>query len=168
MADVFELEARIARLEAESEIRKLKARYLNACDAKDVEAIRACFHPDAALDYGPMGKFGLDQLIAVFTEISVVTPIVDSHQIHNGEIEIFDAACASARWSLAFTTYDPRSGSFRLIAGIYEDEYIRTGAGWRIKSSRHTPRLIADGTLAGGSVQISPVTPGHSSDTEIK
>jgi hypothetical protein len=54
------------------------------------------------------------------------------------------------------------------MAGIYEDEYIRTGAGWRIKSSRHTPRLIADGTLAGGSVQISTVTPGHSSDTEIK
>ncbi|MFD2499277.1 nuclear transport factor 2 family protein [Rhizorhabdus histidinilytica] len=50
------LEERIARLEAESEIRKLKARYLNACDAKDVDAIRACFTPDAELDYQPVGK----------------------------------------------------------------------------------------------------------------
>jgi hypothetical protein len=168
MADVLELEARIARLEAESGIRKLKARYLNACDAKDIEVIRACFHPEVALDYGPMGKFGLDQLIAVFTRIAVETPIVDSHQIHNGEIEILDTDRASGRWSLAFTTYDPRAGSFRLMAGIYDDEYIRTSAGWRIKSSRHTSRLIADGTIENGNLQIKPLLPGQSSDTEIK
>jgi hypothetical protein len=88
MAEAAALEARIARLEAESEIRRLKARYLNACDMKDVEVIRACFHPDAELDYAPMGKFGLDQLIAVFTQIAVGSPIADSHQIHNGEVGI--------------------------------------------------------------------------------
>ena len=44
-----ELAGRIARLEAESDIRRLKARYLNACDAKDVDRIRECFTPDAEL-----------------------------------------------------------------------------------------------------------------------
>ncbi len=154
-----DLETRIARLEAESEIRRLKARYLNACDLKDVAAIRGCFTDDAALDYAPMGQFNLDQLIAVFTKFAVEQPIVDSHQMHNGEIEIVDADHARARWNLGFTTYDPRTGAFRLMSGLYEDEYRRTPAGWRIAKSRHTPRLIADGTLTDASVKASIVKP---------
>ncbi|ABQ69639.1 nuclear transport factor 2 family protein [Rhizorhabdus wittichii] len=146
------LEERIARLEAESEIRKLKARYLNACDAKDVEAIRACFTPDADLDYRPVGKFGPDGLIEAFTRIAVESPIVDVHQIHNGEIEIVDADRATARWSLGFSTYDPRTGGFRLIGSFYYDEYVRTADGWRVSKSRHEPRTIVDGTIGEGGV----------------
>ncbi|MCM2330955.1 MAG: nuclear transport factor 2 family protein, partial [Pseudomonas sagittaria] len=37
------LEARIARLEALEAIQRLKHRYLNACDLKQVESIRDCF-----------------------------------------------------------------------------------------------------------------------------
>ena len=85
MADI---ERRLARLEAESDIRRLKARYLNACDAKDVEAIRACFTVDAELHYPPIGQFGVDGLIEVFTQMAATTPIVDVHQGHNAEIEV--------------------------------------------------------------------------------
>lgn len=144
MAD---LEERIARLEAESDIRRLKARYLNACDAKDVDAIRACFTPDAELDYQPVGKFGPNGLIEAFTQIALHSPIVDVHQIHNGEIEVIDADNAKARWSLGFSTYDPRDGSFRLIGSFYHDEYVRTPEGWRVSKSRHEPRTIMDGKL---------------------
>lgn len=143
-----DLETRIACLEAEREIRKLKARYLNACDAKDVAAIRGCFLADAELDYVPMGKFTLDGMIEAFIAIAVGSPIIDVHQMHNGEIDILDEAHASARWSLSFITYDARTRKFRVMAGIYEDEYCRTDAGWRIAKSRHTPRLILDGELA--------------------
>jgi len=142
-----DLETRIARLEAESDIRKLKARYLNACDAKDVETIRACFTPDAQIDYAPMGAFSVDGLIDVFTQIAVASPIIDVHQMHNGEIEILDARHASACWNLGFTTYDPRTRKFRVMSGFYHDEYVRTQAGWRVSKTRHTPRLILDGEL---------------------
>lgn len=147
-----DLETRIARLEAESAIRKLKARYLNACDAKDVAAIRACFTPDAELDYQPIGKFGPDGLIAAFTEIALNSPIVDLHQIHNGEIEVVDMDHATARWSLGFSTYDPRTRAFRLIGSFYYDDYLRTAEGWRVSRSRHEPRSIIDGTLAEDGV----------------
>ncbi|AYJ87065.1 nuclear transport factor 2 family protein [Sphingomonas paeninsulae] len=156
MAD---LETRIARLEAESDIRRLKARYLNACDAKDVDAIRACFTPDAELDYQPLGKFGPDSLIEAFTTIALHSPIVDVHQIHNGEIEIIDADHASARWSLGFSTYDPREGSFRLMGGFYYDEYIRTANGWRVSKSRHEPRTIIDGTIGADGVTAKSLLP---------
>lgn len=142
-----DLESRIARLEAESDIRRLKARYLNACDAKDVDAIRACFTEDAVINFPPVGEFDLEGLIGVFTQMAAATPITDVHQGHNAEIEV-DGDEASARWNLGYATYDPRSKSFRLLANFYHDRYRRTPEGWRICYSRSEPRAIVDGTLA--------------------
>jgi len=142
------LEARIARLEAESEIRRLKARYLNACDAKDVPAIRACFTPDAEIDFPPIGKFGLDGLIDIFTQMAATTPITDVHQGHNAEIDIIDANNATGLWNLGFFTYDPRAGTFRMLASFYRDKYVRTPGGWRISATQSIPRAIIDGKLS--------------------
>ena len=70
-----DIEKRLEKLEAESEIRKLKARYLNACDEKNPEAIRACFVKDAVIDFPPLGEFDLDGLLNIFTEMAVNTNI---------------------------------------------------------------------------------------------
>jgi ketosteroid isomerase-like protein len=142
-----DLESRIARLEAESDIRRLKARYLNACDAKDVAAIRACFTPDAVIDFPPIGSFDLDGLIGIFTQMAANTPIVDVHQAHNGEIDVAGDE-ARARWNLGYASYDPRTRGFRLLANFYHDRYRRTADGWRISYTRSEPRAIVDGMLA--------------------
>ena len=149
-----ELETRIERLEAESAIRKLKARYLNACDAKNVERIRSCFTSDAQLVFPPVGEFGVDGLIEVFTAVAATTPIVDVHQIHNGEIDI-DGDEASALWNLGFSTYDPREGTFRLLSSFYHDRYVRTADGWRISYSRSEPRAVVDGRLTDDGVSAA-------------
>lgn len=149
-----DLESRLARLEAESEIRKLKARYLNACDAKEVDVIRACFTEDAVIDFPPLGQFDLDGLMKIFNDMAATTPIVDVHQGHNGEIEIMGDE-ASGRWNLGFATYDPRAGSFRLLASFYTDRYRKTADGWRICYTRSEPRAIVDGKLEQGSVNAS-------------
>lgn len=149
------IEKRLARLEAETEIRALKARYLNACDAKDPPRIRACFTEDAKLDYGPMGKFGLDGLIDIFTQIAMNSPIVDSHHGHNGEIEFTGADSATGTWSLAFVTYDPRTKAFRSLTGFYSDEYRRTPEGWRVNASTFRPRVTFSGILSEGEVDIA-------------
>lgn len=147
-----DLETRIARLEAESDIRRLKARYLNACDAKDVEAIRACFTPDAEIDFPPLGSFNVDGLIGIFTQMAATTPIVDVHQGHNAEIEV-NGDEASARWNLGYATYDPRAGTFRLLANFYADRYRKTADGWRISYSRSEPRAVVDGTITEDGVK---------------
>jgi ketosteroid isomerase-like protein len=149
-----DLESRIARLEAEGDIRRLKARYLNACDAKDVDAIRACFTPDAVIDFPPLGEFDLDGLITIFTQMAATTPIVDVHQGHNAEIEV-DGDEAHARWNLGYATYDPRNGGFRLLANFYHDRYRRTPDGWRISYSRSEPRAIVDGAIGPDGVKAS-------------
>ncbi|MBV1918983.1 MAG: nuclear transport factor 2 family protein [Sphingomonadaceae bacterium] len=150
------VEERLMRLEAESEIRSLKARYLNACDAKEPDRIRACFTADARLDYGPMGKFGVDGLIAIFTQIAVDSPIIDTHHGHNGEVELVNATQARGKWSLAFNTYDPRNGEFRSLTGFYDDEYLLTGDGWRVAASTFAPRVTFSGVLKDVVVDTAP------------
>ena len=146
-----DLESRIAKLEAESDIRRLKARYLNACDMKDVDAMRACFTEDAEIEFPPLGTFDLDGLVGIFTQMAATTPIVDVHHGHNAEIEI-DGDTAKARWNLGFATYDPRANTFRLLSSLYEDRYRKTDQGWRICYTKSTPRTIVDGTLDADSL----------------
>ncbi|RZV42241.1 MAG: nuclear transport factor 2 family protein [Acidimicrobiales bacterium] len=146
-----DLEARILRLEDESEIRKLKARYLNSCDAKDVDAMRACFTEDAEIEFPPLGSFDLDGLVGIFTQMAATTPITDVHHGHNGEIEI-SGDQATGRWNLGFATYDPQTKNFRMLSSFYEDRYRKTEHGWRISYTKSTPRAIVDGTLAEDTV----------------
>lgn len=141
-----DLEERIARLEAESDIRKLKARYLNACDAKDEADIRACFTEDAEIEFPPLGSFDLDGLMGIFHQMAATTPIVDVHHGHNGEIDI-DGDRARGRWNLGFATYDPREKTFRMLASFYEDRYRKTTDGWKICYTKSTPRAVVDGKL---------------------
>lgn len=147
-----DLEARIARLEAESDIRRLKAQYLNACDAKDVAAMRGCFTDDAVIEFPPLGEFDLDGLVGIFTQMAATTPITDVHQGHNAEIEVI-GDMAKGRWNLGFATYDPREKTFRLLSSFYEDEYRKTDKGWKISRTKSIPRAIVDGALAETGIQ---------------
>ena len=60
------LEARIAKLEAESEIRQLIARYCFYIDERDIAKVRTLFTPDATLRSadGVMNATGVDAIIA--------------------------------------------------------------------------------------------------------
>jgi len=149
-----EVLVRLDRLEAEAEIRRLKARYLNACDAKNMAAMRGCFTEDAEIVFPPLGRFDVNGLMDVFAQMAATTAIVDVHQGHNGEIEVLGDE-ASATWSLSFASYNPKDGSFRLLAGFYFDRYRRTPAGWRICYTESKPRAIVDGALREDGLQAS-------------
>ncbi len=153
------IEERLARLEAESEIRRLKARYLNACDAKQADVVRSSFTTDAVIDFEGMGVFNVDQLVGIFTEVAVNSPIVDSHHGHNGEIEILSADTAKAVWNLGFTTYDPRNGQFRALSMFYQDEYRRTEDGWRISKTKSLARSALEGTASEGKLSANWLLP---------
>jgi len=138
---------RLEKLEAESAIRALKARYLNACDKKDAQAMRDCFSPDAVIDFPPLGEFDLDGLVEIFTTLAVNTSITDVHQGHNAEITITGDS-AKAIWNFSYATFNPEDRSFRLLSAFYHDEYKKTDKGWRISYSRSDPRAFIDGTLS--------------------
>lgn len=153
------IEDRLARLEAESDIRQLKARYLNACDAKEVEIMKACFTPDAVIDFAGMGVFTRDQIAQIFTDIAVTSPIADSHHGHNAEITILSADTAKARWNLGFSTFDPRDFSFRVMSLFYQDEYRRTEAGWQMSMSKTEARIVVEGKVDPDSLTSNLLVP---------
>ena len=118
------LEARIARLEALEDIRRLKHRYLNACDLKQVESIRDCFAEGAILiDYGPIGTFrDRDSFVAVYRELACQPRVIDLL----GEDE------AVGRWALCYCNLDGETGATRKLGGFYQDRYRRIDGQWRI------------------------------------
>ncbi|MNZ54012.1 Bile acid 7-alpha dehydratase [compost metagenome] len=128
------LEQRIARLEALDAIRQLKHRYLNACDLKEVEAIRNCFaEGEVLIDYGPLGVFReRDSFVALYRELACHERVIDLHHGANPEIELLGEDEARARWALAYSNLDGESGATRRLGGFYEDRYRCIDGQWRI------------------------------------
>ncbi|EKT4466733.1 nuclear transport factor 2 family protein [Pseudomonas putida] len=130
----MDLEQRIDRLEALEAIRQLKHRYLNACDLKDVAAIRDCFAAgEVLIDYGPLGLFcDREPFLALFRELACVPRVIDLHHAANPEIDFQDADNARARWALHYQNRDGETGATRQLGGFYQDRYQRVEGQWRI------------------------------------
>jgi hypothetical protein len=125
---------RIERLEAIEAVRQLKARYLNACDLKQVDVIRDCFaEGEVHIDYGVIGVFNhRDGLIGVFNDKGNHDFIVDQHHASNPEVIVHDSDFASATWALAFQQINTRDHLLTQLGGIYQDEYRRVDSEWKI------------------------------------
>jgi hypothetical protein len=144
--DAASVEQRLAALESLEAIRALKARYLFCCDRKDPAGMRACFADGKVhIDYGIVGTFdNADALVNIYTGIACHPHMVEMHHGANPQIEVVDAEHARGKWSLHYCLIDTKTKSFTQLAGYYEDEYCKTGAGWKITSTR----FIATSTLA--------------------
>lgn len=134
---------RIQRLEDIEAIRRLKAHYFNACDRKDVDAMRGCFvEGPVHIDYGVVGIFAdREGLARVFVEKGCHPHVVDLHHGQNAEIDITGPDSAQAIWGLYFYQVDTQSRVITQLGGVYEDEYRRVDGRWQI--SRCVFRVIS-------------------------
>lgn len=134
------LEARIARLEAIEAIRELKSLYLAACDAKDPEAMRACFADGTIhIDYGAVGTFdNADDLKAIYTQMACHEHMVEMHHGSNPRIELVDTEHAHGRWALSYQLINTEMNTLTQLGGEYLDEYRLTTDGWKIVSTVFT------------------------------
>jgi hypothetical protein len=136
---VTDLEERIARLEDQAAIIRLKARYARFCDdGYDAEGIAGLFVPDGVWDGGELfGRAeGTDGIRAFFAGASEYIPWA-LHFTLNPIIEVApDARTATGSWYL----WQPcvrqrRSGAVpAFLAGTYADTYERADAGWRFRT----------------------------------
>lgn len=131
------LEARIARLEDVEAIRKLKARYLRACDLKQVEAVRDSFLPGRVrIAYQGFDIFeDRDAFVEVYREMACQGGVYDIHHAHNAEIEITGADTATGLWSLDFRTILLASSSVTRLAVEYSDIYRKRDGRWWIEET---------------------------------
>jgi hypothetical protein len=168
-AALTNLAARVHRLEAERAIRDLKARYLRACDLKDVEGVRDTFDPrGATIAFEGFPRFDdRDAFVDVYREFGCAPGVFDIHHGANGVIAFASDQQASGRWSLLFHNINLAARTLTQMGVEYEDRYVEHGGRWWIAEtrSRRTSFLAQtvgeDGTarvVAMGEAPIAPFT----------
>ena len=128
------------------EIAQLKARYFRFVDTHDWQSLREVFTPDARFSGFGFGiRDGVDSLIDGLA--AHLGEVGSQHRGFNPELRAVTAQRArgiwamqdSLRWEAGTTALSNEAvPGMRGIegTGFYEDEYVRTAAGWRISASR--------------------------------
>lgn len=123
--------ARIARLEAESAIRALAARYCFAIDDHDLDAVGALFTADARVHSrdGVMDAVGRDAVVEQYRgRFAVLGP--SNHVSHDHWIRLGDDP-DSAAGTLSAHAELWRHETMMITALRYEDRYRREEGEWR-------------------------------------
>ncbi len=152
------LEGELMRLRAREEICQLKARYLNACDRQDPEAVRACFaEGEVKIDMSYFGQCAnRDEFVdGIFVPRGCHDHVLDMHHCANPEIEILDADHARGVWSLNYRNINTQDQTLTLLSALYYDEYRRIDGDWKISGSRTEYRTVMHCIYKSGSLQVS-------------
>ena len=148
------LEERVQALEDALEIANLKATYMDGADGgwsfnptpSDADIIVPLFADEGLWHSDSQGSAsGHKAIRKAWENFSRAMPFA-FHMISNPKIEV-DGDHATAKWHLLVRSTDA-NGQEMWAAGIYEDEYMRTPAGWRIQKTH--PRLVFLGPYAKG------------------
>lgn len=128
----MDFEARIARLEAEAEIRGLIARYCFTIDDRDLNGIADLFTEDArvASEDGVMEARGLQAIMDQYRgRFAALGP--GAHYMHDVALDISGSDPDTAVGRVSGHAELLRRGQM-MVAGLrYRDAYRRTPSGWR-------------------------------------
>jgi len=160
---------RVQHLEDIEAIRRLKARYLNACDQQDPPAVRACFAPDGkcAVIVGHLGVFDTAAGFCEMFQAQACHPnVLDKHQGGNAEIDIIDDMHAKALWCLDYRKVDTKDETLTLLSLLYHDDYEKIDGQWKIRRTRSEFKAAFFGSYASGVLEA--LVAGHSvADTPL-
>lgn len=151
------LAARCARLEDIEAIKQLKARYLNACDKQDPEAVRDCFaEGEVIIDMSYFGQCAnRDEFVdGIFVPRGCHDHVLDMHHCSNPEINVLDDACATGIWSLNYRNINTLDRTLTLLSALYHDEYRKIGGAWKISRSRTEYRTALQCSYEPGTLEL--------------
>lgn len=148
----------IEQLLDEAAIKEVQVRYCRAADRVDFEELQACFHPDAAADYGH-GVWNLEEYMAHAKEMTAKF-IATTHNTGNQLVEVSGDAAWAEHYTVATHRwpFDEQDETRDLIASIrYIDRMERRSGQWRIAKRkmvldwhRVEPVSGVDAHMAGG------------------
>ena len=151
------LEGQLARLQAAEDIKALKARYLNACDRQDPEAVRDCFaEGEVIIDMSYFGHCSnRDEFVdGIFVPRGCHDHVLDMHHCTNPEIEILDEDNARGTWSLNYRNINTQERTLTLLSALYHDEYRRVGGQWKVSRSRTEYRTALSCSYQPGTLEV--------------
>jgi hypothetical protein len=150
-----EWQHRIERLESLEAIRRLKSRYLNACDQQDPDSARDCFASgEILIDMGHLGVFRDREAFAeLYRRLGCHPHVLDMHHGTNSEIDFIDDAHATGLWSLDYRSINTQQKTVTFLSVLYHDEYARTGGRWEITRSRSEFKTALHCSYASGTLE---------------
>jgi len=150
-----DLASRIQRLEDIEAIRRLKARYFNACDRQDPETASHCFaDAEVLIDMGHIGVFKRrEEFAALYRAAGCHEYILDAHHGANAEIDIIGPDQARGTWALGFRNINTRDRTVTFLSVLYHDEYARIAGEWLITRSRVEYKTALHLSYASGTLQ---------------
>jgi ketosteroid isomerase-like protein len=140
------LEERVQDLEAECEIRNLIAAYLLKVDEKDFEGVAEKFAKDGVMDFGGLvglGAYkGREAISKAFRDTEGAMIGFSWHLAHTSYIEVHrNKAIGHWGWTVLGSYPGMEAMEF---GGVYEDEYVKTDEGWKIKKKVTTAYYTMD------------------------
>jgi hypothetical protein len=116
----------------ERAIAALLIAYGSAIDRRDWEKFRACFSDDCECDYGSFGKFHGASAVTQYMKQAHADLGPTMHRITNIETWMHGAQAHARCYVDALLMPVNAGGPVHHGIGHYEDQLVRTGAGWRI------------------------------------
>ena len=157
MPTIEDIAARLAALEAREEIRALKARYLRACDLKQVEEVRDCFLPSGVrIAYQGFPVFTQrDPFVEMYASMACQGGVYDLHHATNWQIDLTGPDEARGLWSLNFRTILAGPRQVTRLAVEYEDIYRHhDGRWWIAETISRITSMLTEEIGEDGSVKV--------------
>jgi 3-phenylpropionate/cinnamic acid dioxygenase small subunit len=128
----------VTEREDRQDIAEVLIRYATGIDRRDWPLFRSAFTDDCELDYGEIGTWTGVDAVTEFMEVSHSMAGHTMHRLTNQVISVSGDA-AEARTYVDGLILAPDNASGVNAVGFYDDELVRTAAGWRIARRRFTP-----------------------------
>lgn len=150
-----DLANRIQRLEDIEAIRRLKARYFNACDRQDPQTASDCFADgEVSIDMGHLGVFERrEEFAALYRAAGCHEYVLDAHHGANAEIDIVGPDQARGTWALGYRNINTKDRTVTFLSVLYHDEYARIAGEWRITRSKVEYKTALHLSYASGTLQ---------------
>jgi 3-phenylpropionate/cinnamic acid dioxygenase small subunit len=125
--------------EAQHDIAEVLVAYATGIDRRDWQRFRSCFTADVIADYGDVGSWqGVDAITDFMTQVHAGMGHT-LHRLSNIAIEVADdGATAFARSYVDNENLVPDGATGIHTTGFYDDELVKTVAGWKISQRRFT------------------------------
>lgn len=148
------LARRVQRIEDLDAIKRVKARYLNACDAQDPESAKSCFaEGEVSIDMGHVGILKTrDEFAALYKAAGCHPFVLDMHHGTNPEIDFVDDTHAKGLWALSYRNINTKDKTVTFLSLVYHDEYQKFGSQWKITSSRSDFKQALHCSFADGPI----------------
>ena len=150
------------------EILDVVTRYFTSIDHRDFERLRTVFTEDASGDFdGKAVGPGIEALLDFFAgrgrvdfPVDVAEIQVSHHLIANHEVRIDGDRAVAETFATAHLVDRPAEGSRLRTRGLrYQDELVRTDAGWRIDRRVHVCDWMRLDQLLWAADALTPLPP---------